>query len=309
MDVSKRASGLSRAAEFFAGPPKLCQNTHNIWGCVVALDRTVSFAAVSFLTIFVVVTSLSSMAQVSHSEEVQIAPPLLRTVDPPKPDATIADLETKGDELRMEKLYLDAMDYYRAAIGKESNSARLLNKIGITELMMQRYREARKTFEKSIKADRKFADAYNNLGVIYYLQKKWGKAIGKYEQAIKLRQDSGSFYSNLGAAYFSKKEFEKASLAYNEALRIDPDIFERTSHTGVQAQMSSPGDRAHFYYVLARLYAKAGVTDRSLQYLRRAMEEGYKGIDDVYKDAEFAGMRKDPRFTDLMAARPLAIPE
>jgi hypothetical protein len=39
------------------------------------------------------------------------------------------------------------------------------------------------------------------------------------------------------------------------------------------------------------------------------MEEGYKGIENVYKDDEFAGMRKDPRFTDLMAARPLAIPE
>jgi tetratricopeptide (TPR) repeat protein len=174
---------------------------------------------------------------------------------------------------------------------------------------MARFNEARKDFEKAIKNDREFADAYNNLGVIFYLEKKYGKAISKYEQAIKLRQDSGSFYSNLGAAYFSKKEFVKASLAYNEALKIDPDIFERTSHTGVQAQMSSPGDRAHFYYVLARLYAKAGVTDRSLQYLRRAMEEGYKGIEDVYKDAEFAGMRKDPRFTDLMAARPLAIPE
>ena len=76
--------------------------------------------------------------------------------------------------------------------------------------------------------------------------------------------------------------------------RLDPDIFERTSHSGVLAQMSSPGDRAHFYYVLARLYAQSGVTDRSLQYLRRAMEEGYKGINDVYKDAEFAGLRKDP---------------
>ena len=71
--------------------------------------------------------------------------------------------------------------------------------------------------------------------------------------------------------------------------------------------MSSPGDRAHFYYVLARLYAKAGVSDRSLQYLRRAMEEGYKGINSVYKDAEFAGVRKDPRFNELMAQRPPAI--
>ena len=68
--------------------------------------------------------------------------------------------------------------------------------------------------------------------------------------------------------------------------------------------MSSPGDRARFYYVLAKLYAKSGITDRSLQYLRRAMEEGYKGIEDDYKDAEFAGLRKDPRFSELMAARP-----
>ena len=145
--------------------------------------------------------------------------------------------------------------------------------------------------------------------MIFYLEKKYGKAIKRYEDAIKLRQDSASFYSNLGAAYFSRKEFEKASLAYNQALRIDPDIFERTSHTGVQAQMSSPGDRAHFYYVLAKLYAKSGIADRSLQYLRRAMEEGYRGIEDVYKDEEFAALRKDPRFTELMAARPMAIPE
>jgi hypothetical protein len=37
------------------------------------------------------------------------------------------------------------------------------------------------------------------------------------------------------------------------------------------------------------------------------MEEGYKGINSVYKDAEFAGVRKDPRFNELMAARPPAI--
>lgn len=255
------------------------------------------------------VCASSLPAQVHSSEQVQVSPPPVRRAEAPASSASVSELEQRGDALRAEKAYLDALDYYRAAIAKDRSNARLYNKAGINELQMARFSEARKDFELAIKNDRQFADAYNNLGVIYYLQKKFGKAIKQYEQAIKLRQDSGSFYSNLGAAYFSKKEFEKASIAYKEALRIDPDIFERTSHTGVQAQMSAPGDRAHFYYVLARLYAKAGVTDRSLQYLRRAMEEGYKGIEDVYKDDEFAGMRKDPRFTDLMAARPLAIPE
>lgn len=247
--------------------------------------------------------------QAHSSEQVEINPPVMRHAEPPPAQAAAAELEQRGDTLRAEKSYLDALDYYRAALAKQPNSCKLYNKIGINELQMGRFADARKDFERAIKIDKEFADARNNLGVIFYLQKKYGPAIKRYEDAIKLRPDSGSFYSNLGAAYFSRKDYVKASLAYNQALQLDPDIFERTSHTGVLAQMSSPGDRAHFYYVLARLYAQSGVTDRSLQYLRRAMEEGYKGIDDVYKDAEFAGLRKDPRFTELMAARPMAIPE
>ena len=257
----------------------------------------------------------SLLAQVHHFDQtrstgqVEVSSPVVRRAEPPPADAASAILEERGDVLRAEKSYLDALDYYRAALAKNPHNAGLYNKIGINELQMARFNEARKDFERAIKIDRQFADAHNNLGVIYYLQKKYGAAIKRYEDAIKLREDSASFYSNLGAAYFSKKDYVKASLTYNQALQLDPEIFERTSHSGVLAQMSSPGDRAHFYYVLARLYAQSGIADRSLQYLRRAMEEGYKGIDDVYKDAEFAGLRKDPRFTELMAARPVAIPE
>jgi hypothetical protein len=39
------------------------------------------------------------------------------------------------------------------------------------------------------------------------------------------------------------------------------------------------------------------------------MEQGYKDINMVYKDAEFSDLRKDPRFTELMNAKPPAIPE
>jgi tetratricopeptide (TPR) repeat protein len=247
--------------------------------------------------------------QTRSTEQVEVSSPAVRRAEAPPSDAAPASLEQRGDVLRAEKSYLDALDYYRAALAKNPNNAALYNKIGINELQMARFSEARKDFERAIKIDRGFADAHNNLGVIFYLQKKYGAAIKRYEDAIKLREDSASFYSNLGAAYFSKKDYVRASLTYNQALQLDPEIFERTSHSGVLAQMSSPGDRAHFYYVLARLYAQSGITDRSLQYLRRAMEEGYKGIEDVYKDAEFAALRKDPRFTQLMAARPVGIPE
>ncbi len=258
-----------------------------------------------FLALFTV-QNLS--AQSAPSEQVQVGPPPLHRVDPPASEASADDIEKRGDELRAQKYYLDALDYYHAALAKKPNNALILNKMGITELLLQRYKEAKKDFEHAIKADREYADAYNNLGVIHYIAKKYGKAIKLYERAIALRKDAASYYSNLGAAYFSKNEFEKAVVAYHQALELDPDVFERTSHTGVSAQMSKPEDRAHYDYVVAKLYAKMGVADRSLEYLRKALEEGYKDIGNVYKDAEFASLRKDPRFTALMSSKVPGIP-
>jgi pentatricopeptide repeat protein len=61
--------------------------------------------------------------------------------------------------------------------------------------------------------------------------------------------------------------------------------------------------------VVARMYAKSGNLERALQYLRKAIEDGYKDLDSVYKDQEFATLRKDPRFSELMARKPTAIPQ
>jgi tetratricopeptide (TPR) repeat protein len=253
------------------------------------------------------ISSTAALAQVSHSEQVQITPPLMRAVDPPAADATADALERQADRLRSEKLYLDALDYYHAALNKQRNDARLLNKIGITELLMQRFKDARKSFELAIRMDRKYADAYNNLGVIYYEGKKYGAAVKQYEKAIAVDNSSASFFNNLGAAYFSKRSFESAVAAYQHALELDPGVFEHTSREGVQAQLPSPEDRARYDYTVAKLYAKMGFSDQSLEYLRKAMEAGYKDLKNVYKDVEFAQLRKNPRFTELMASNTAVI--
>ena len=73
------------------------------------------------------------------------------------------------------------------------------------------------------------------------------------------------------------------------------------------AQTTSPEDRAAFSFMVAKMYAQAGDLEHSLEYLRKAMEEGYKNISQVYTDSEFASLRTDKRFTDLMAQKPQAI--
>lgn len=259
------------------------------------------------LLLLVAISSAAAVAQVSHSEQIQIAPPLVRAVDPPAADATAADLEKQGDQLRVEKLYLDALDYYHAALVQKPNDAHVLNKIGITELLLERYKEARKSFEKSIHSDRDYPDAYNNLGVIFYKGKKYGTAIKDYQKAISKDPSSASFFSNLGAAYFAKRDFDAGMKAYQHAMELDPDVFMRSSRAGVQAQLPSPEDRARYDYTVAKLYAKMNLPDQSLEYLRKAMELGYKDLKNVYKDAEFSELRKTSRFTELMSTKTMAI--
>jgi tetratricopeptide (TPR) repeat protein len=265
-------------------------------------------AAFLVVFLFLIASNPYALAQAPSQDRIQVGPPV-RRIEPPSPTASAEELEMRGDELRGEKAYADAMDYFRAALAKNPNSPPVYNKMGIVELQTFHLKEAKKNFERAIKLKRGFADAHNNLAVVYYEQKKYGKAIRFYTKAIEIDQNSASYFSNLGAAYFSNKDFEKATMAYAHAIQLDPDIFERTSRTGVAAQLPSPEDRARYNYTMAKLYAKIGLTERSLQFLRRAMEDGYKDIRMVYKDAEFSTLRKDPRFTELMAAKPPAIPE
>jgi tetratricopeptide (TPR) repeat protein len=246
------------------------------------------------------------------TQTIGVAPPPTRRIGPPPADATPAELEEGGDQLRGEKAYLDAIDYYEAALNKlpkkDPEAAVVLNKVGIAQLQMTRYDEAKKSFEKSIKIDKTYAKSYNNLGVIHYHNRKYGRAVKYYKKAIELEPDTPSFHSNIGSAYFAMQKLDMAIPEYQRALQLDPDIFERRSTIGIVAQMSSPEDRAHYSYVMAKMYAQMGMLDRSLLYLRRAMEEGYKDINNALQDAEFAQLRKDPRFNDLMTQRPPSIP-
>lgn len=234
------------------------------------------------------------------------APEQLRRVPPPSLTASPQELEAQADQLRAQKNFVDALDYYKAAM-RSGDSAVLENKVGITELSLFHLDEAKKKFEKAVKLDHSYAEAANNLGVVFYIKRNYKKAIKEYQHALTDRPDSASFHSNLGSAYFAKKEFDKASAEYMAAMQIDPEIFMRQSESGISAKLGSPEDRAKFHFTIAKVFAKRGDADNCILYLRKAIEDGFPTIDDVYKEAEFKPFLKDPRLVTLMASKPEAV--
>jgi tetratricopeptide (TPR) repeat protein len=256
------------------------------------------------------ISPLSSRLAFSQSTEQSpvAAPTPAQVAAPSVPDKTesASQLEAEGDALRAQKRFLDSLDFYNAALAKQP-SATLWNKHGMSYLMMQRPDKAAKSFDHAIKADKQAPEGYNNRGYIEQMKKKYDKAIKYYTKAATLRPTDAVFQYNIGSAYFSDHQYAKAAQAYKAAFALDPNIFIRVSRTGIMAQSTSPEDRAAFSFMVAKMYAKAGDVDHSLEYLRKAMENGYKKINEVYTDQEFAMLRTDKRFEELMAQRPQPI--
>ncbi|ABF42768.1 Tetratricopeptide repeat protein [Candidatus Koribacter versatilis Ellin345] len=226
----------------------------------------------------------------------------------PLDTSTAAELEAQGDQLRGHNLYLDAVDSYKAAIRKEPTPS-LYNKLGIALIQLRHPEESIETLNHAIKMQKDFSDAWNNRGGAYYMEGNFKKASKDFEHAIKINADNASYHSNLGSAYFNRHDYIKASKEYTIALKLDPYVFERSSKMGITASMGKPSDRAEFEYMMAKLFAQTGDAVDCLLHLRKAMEEGYKNINNVYKDQEFAAVRADQRFKDLMAQKPEAIPQ
>jgi tetratricopeptide (TPR) repeat protein len=197
------------------------------------------------------------------------------------------------------KMYREAVDTYKQA----PVSALMLNKIGIAYHQMTDLDTARKYYERAIKTDPQYAEAINNLGTIFYARKSYRRAINEYKKALRIAPESASAWANLGSAYFARKNFEPASEAYQHALSLDPEVFERHSTTGSTVQERSIGDRAKFHYYLAKTYAKAGRNADAIVYIRKALEEGSRNARNSRRN-QFAGLRDDPDFKQLMATEP-----
>jgi pentatricopeptide repeat protein len=261
------------------------------------ISRPVSVVVAAVVTggwLFAQTGNATPDAAKAATSPLQQAPPGNPTVSP----------ELRGDIFMAKKDYREAIEAFRQG---SPDDPVLCNKVGIAYHQLTQLDNALRSYQRAVRLKKDYVEAINNIGTIYYARKNFRRAISYYNRAIKITpQDpkSASIYSNLGTAYFARKQYKEAAEAFQTALSLDPEVFEHRSSFGVLLEERNVEERAKYHYYLAKVYAKNGRTDMALQYLRKALEEGFKDKKQIEKDPEFASMRDMKEFKDLMALEP-----
>ncbi len=250
------------------------------------------------LTIVLVAGLGSALAQTQPGNSPAASLPI-----PGQPASTPKPLtpEMRGDIFMARRMYREAIEMYNTADQKD---AAIWNKKGIAYQNLNELDAAKKNYERALKLNPKFAEAQNNIGTVQYSQKSYRSAVNTYKKALRLSPNSASFHKNLGTAYFARKNEKEAMAEYMIAMSLDPTVFEPHSGTGPVLLSTNIEERAKFDYSMAKLYAKVGNSEQALQFLRRALEEGFKDKKKMGSDPEWDAFREVPEFKELLSLEP-----
>lgn len=226
---------------------------------------------------------------------------LVENQTPAHPSQPVPNPEQQGDVLSARQRYQAAI----AAYGKAPRmTAAIWNKMGIAYQMMFNPRDAMRCYRESLRLDSHNGQVWNNLGTVYASQKQYGQADKMYRKAIKLGPASALVYKNLGTNLMSEHKYEKGSAAYKQAIAIDPQIFADHGSPTVE----NPGsvvDRGAMNYYMATGCARAGYVNCALEYLRKALNEGFVTRKKVEAEDDFASLRENPDFQQLLSDQTL----
>lgn len=225
----------------------------------------------------------------------------LNTIVPkaePEPNLPSEEL---GDLRMIRKQYQAALEAY---LRVSPRTATVWNKIGIVQQQMFINVEAQKSYRSALRLEPHNPDVMNNLGSVYYSIKEYGQAERLYRKALKINPKSALIYKNLGTNLLAENKFKKGWDCYQTALSIDPEIFERVNQLRI-GEPTPTQKRGAMNFYLAKSYARVGMPDLAVGYLRMAIDEGFTDRKHVLADKEFASLRGLSSFERLISEQQL----
>lgn len=182
----------------------------------------------------------------------------------------------------------EAIQEMKRALDLEPTSLVMNTFLGATLYFAGRYDDAIEQCRKTIEMDSNFAVAHWHLGLAYEQKGMFDDAIAELQKAITLSGSSPLMIAALGYAY------AKAGKR-NEANRILDELQKLSAVRYVSS------------YELAAIYVALGEREQAFQRLERSYKERSFHLINLKVRPEFAPLRSDPRFHDLV--RRIGLPQ
>lgn|GEM_PF-868128 len=133
----------------------------------------------------------------------------------PPIDDTLAQglrLEDKGD-------FQGALDLYQEARDRFPDEARLVHRVGVMYIRLDRRDDARVAFEQALEINKDFAPSLTNLGNMALESGDTDTAVRYYQRAIAAQPDYPGAHHNLGIAYRRMGKLSDAVASHRAATR------------------------------------------------------------------------------------------
>ncbi|MCI0488124.1 MAG: tetratricopeptide repeat protein [Blastocatellia bacterium] len=124
------------------------------------------------------------------------------------------------------------------------------------------------------------ADALKEANDLFQAQ-DWAKAAKAYESITKEQPSNGIAWYRLGYALHAMGKYDGAVEAYQKVIAI------RSNPLAI--------------YNLACAYSRLNEKDKAFEWLNKLLQTGFKASQPLKTDEDFANLRSDPRFKELVA--------
>lgn len=226
--------------------------------------------------------------------------------------------------------YAEASTHWDTALELTPDNVLVLRNLGAVYYLLGRHDEAASILQRALEV-RPIASTYTNLGTIRFFQGRYTDAVVAFEKAVDLGANNHNFWGNLGDGYrWAPGRRGDAAAAYRRAMALieqqiakkpgDSDLESRhaiylvksgnvaAALTTIEGVVVRPNLTPQIRFRSAVVFELAGVRDRALTSLRRALEAGY-AVADVASDPELTALRADARYhrlLDSVAVKPAA---
>jgi tetratricopeptide (TPR) repeat protein len=202
-----------------------------------------------------------------------------------------------------------------------SEQAAARNRAGMALLEQGKLNPAIAEFQKALAADPGYFPARLNLAFAYEKAGRVEDGISAYREVIDAQPGNFLAHNNLGVLYDKKGQHEAAIAEHEKALAIEPgnsmasknldnskkNLAAIKQRDGLidkaekEAQAKPNDPRAA--YNLARLHAHYNNKELALQWMGKAVKQGYKNLDDFKADPVFASLREEREFQLLLLGK------